>query len=188
MDSIISVTQVIMRKRRISRQEYFEIWALLSQTRDVLAKARDGELRDIDISWIHGAVLFVIKHAAGPVTPAEMSRWLLREPHSVSRLLVNMEKRGLIRRVKDLERKNMIRLVLTEKGMDACHVAEEGSDTMETIMASLSKRQRANFRSALMTLRDRGFEILNLEPRPPHPLFSPVMTEHLYPKQKKSKG
>ena len=46
------------------------------------------------------------------VTPAEISRRLLRESHSISQILNRMENKGLVRWVKDLERKNLVRLIL----------------------------------------------------------------------------
>ena len=73
----------------------YELWVLFHQACDAMARAREDELRKFGISRIQAAVLFIIKAIEGPATPAEISRWLFREPHTVFRLLKRMEKQGL---------------------------------------------------------------------------------------------
>jgi len=63
--------------------------------------------------------LFVVQSTRERATPSEISRWLLREPHSTSGLITRMEKDGLVTKVDDLERKNMLRVAMTEKGREA---------------------------------------------------------------------
>ena len=79
----------------------YELWVLFHQTCDAMARARVAELRESGISRIQAAALFVIKTLKVPATPAEISRWLFREPHTVSGLLDRMQKQGLVRKVKD---------------------------------------------------------------------------------------
>ena len=66
----------------------YELWVILHQTRDAIFKARENELSATGISPMQAAVLFIIKSIKGAVTPAEISRWLYREHHTVSALLL----------------------------------------------------------------------------------------------------
>lgn len=50
-------------------------------------------------------VLFCIKVIGKEATPAKISRYTIREPYTVSAMLNRMERKGLIKKVKDLDRK-----------------------------------------------------------------------------------
>ena len=66
-------------------------------------------------------------------TPAKMSRILVRQPHTVSAIIDRMVKNGFLKKVKDMERKNWVRVIVTEKGEKAAAIAKEGrSDTPGT--------------------------------------------------------
>jgi len=99
------------------------------------------------------AVLFFVKNAKAPATPAEISRWLFREPNTVSQLLTRMEKQGLIRKAKDLERKNLVRITLTEKGEEA-YQGQTEMRVISKILSSLSPKERDKLGSYLKKLRD----------------------------------
>ena len=96
----------------------YNLWVLLAHTRQAMFRARQKELREYNISARHAAVLFAIESIGDETTPAEISRWLFREQHSVFEVLRRMEKQGLIRKTKDLDRKNQVRVQLTEKGRE----------------------------------------------------------------------
>ena len=151
-----------------NRDPDHELWVLLHQTSDVIAKAREDELREFGISEIQAGVLFVVKTAKAPVTPAEVSRWLFREPHTVSGLLNRMEKQGLIRKAKDLERKNLIRVTLTEKGEKA-YQRSINLHAIHTILSTLSQKERDSLRAHLEKLRGKGLKELGVKRQLPFP-------------------
>ena len=140
----------------------YELWVLLHQTVDTMARARENELREIGISRMQAAVLFIIKAIDGPATPAEISRWLFREPHTVFGLLKRMEKQGLVRRTKDLERRNMIRVTITEKGEEAYRRSRK-LKVIRMILSGLSPEQRDNLKPYLETLRKRALKELGVK-------------------------
>ena len=90
----------------------FELYVLLTQTHDTIIRLREKELRKAKISQIQAAVLYIIQNNKGPVTPAVLSKWLLRKPHSVSALLKGMEKQGLVRKTRDLDKKNLFGVIV----------------------------------------------------------------------------
>jgi len=134
-----------------------ELWVLLHQTFNAMVRADENELRQFGISTPQAAVLCVVKTVTVPATPAEISRWLFRQPHTVSGLLNRMEKQGLVRKVKDLERKNMIRIVLTEKGEEV-HQKSKEMKVICKIMARLSPEERSNLRTYLKALRNEALK------------------------------
>lgn len=152
-----------------SADQDYKLGVLLHQARDAVFKARDKELRQHGISSpIQAAVLFIVRAIGGEATPAKISRWLLREPHSVSAILNRMEKEGLVRKTKDLEKKNLIRVTLTEKGQKAYDQSRE-SKCIKRILSSLSKEQQEQLLLLLWTLRNKALEELGMEGKIPFP-------------------
>jgi MarR family transcriptional regulator, organic hydroperoxide resistance regulator len=148
----------------------YNLWVLLRQVRDAMMKARDKELEKHGMSSIQAAVLFNIYSIGSEATPAEISRRLVREPHSVSGLLNRMEKHGLIKRVKDMPKRNMVRVILTEKGERAYQLTMKRV-TMHEIMKVLTEDERKALWGPLQKLRDRSLKIAGIGhelPFPPH--------------------
>lgn len=146
-----------------TKQDY-ELGVLLHQASDAMVRARENELRQVGISRMQAAVLFVVEAAEGPVTPAEISRRLVREPNTVFELLNRMERDGLIRKVRDLERKNQIRVAITEKGEEAYHRSRKGK-VLRKILSSLSREEQDNLRAYLETLRNKARALSAKRPR-----------------------
>ena len=95
----------------------YELWWLILHVRRAMRKIRAKELWQYGITPEESAVLVAVKGIGDEATPARIARRLLREPHSISTLLSRMEKKGLVRKDKDLERKNLVRVTLTERGL-----------------------------------------------------------------------
>ena len=100
----------------VDPNEIIELRLLLRRAEEVIQNARREELRKYKITPENSAVLHIISDLGGSARPLELSRWLFRKQHTVYELLERMEKAGLIERVNDLERKNGIRVVLTDQG------------------------------------------------------------------------
>ena len=140
------------------------LWMMLHQARDAIFKLREKELRKFDISTPKAEILFTIEAIGYRATPTEISRRLLREFHSISSILSRMEKQGLIKKVNDLDRKNLVRVCLTDKGK---HVYNEASkrETILKILSCLPETERQQMASSLRKLRDEALKNLGIEER-----------------------
>lgn len=145
-----------------------DTWRWLSRTRDAVFKARMKELHKHRISARQASMMFVIQSLGKRAIPAEISRWLFRESHSVSEFLIRMEKERLIRKVKDLERRNLVRVEFTEKGRKAFELATR-LDSIHKIMSVLSDEERRQLEQCLSKVWYRSLEVLGIEARPPFP-------------------
>ena len=154
--------------RYLATDHDYNLWVLLRQTRDAIIKARARELQQYGISSIQAAVLFTIQAIGDSATPAEISRRLIREPHSVSELLSRMEREGLIKRVKDLPRKNQVRVLITDKGRQAYEQSTE-REAIHRIMSVLSEEEHQQLRSCLEKLRDEALRQVGIRHKPPFP-------------------
>jgi len=148
--------------------EDFNLWVLLLQARDTIFNARQKELHPYNISASQAAVLFSIQSIGDKATPAEISRWVFREPHSICEMLSRMEEKGLVRKVKDLGRKNLVRIMLTKKGHEVYRKSTR-REFICKIMSSLSEKERQQLRSCLQTLRNKALKELGIEREIPFP-------------------
>jgi len=135
--------------------EELALWVLLHVTRDAMFKARQRDLRELGISPRQAAVLVTIQTIGNEATPAELARWLFRESHSVSEIIERMEKQGLVRKVKDLARKNQVRVVLTERGQEVLRQSS-GRKLIHRVISSLSEEERQQLRTCLGKLTARA--------------------------------
>jgi len=140
--------------------EAFEIWGLMQHTQHAILRVRYNELKAVGISPMESGVLWVIKHMDQPATPSEISRRVFRKPHTVFTLLNAMQRRGLVEKIKDMKRKNMVRIVLTQKGEESCRMAIDIREKVPEIILSLPEEDRVKLRTSLLTLRQKAFEEL----------------------------
>lgn len=134
------------------------IWLVMRQTSNVIVGLIEDELRlSGRVTYTRAAILFLVKAAGKRATPAEISRWIIREPHTISALINRMQEDGLVRKVKDLERKNWIRIELTDKGEEALRQAMD-VEIIGTIISSLSDEEQDILLSYLNKLRTKAFE------------------------------
>ena len=140
-----------------------QLFLLLRQTYSLIYKAVEDELRlSGNVPYTQAAVLFVVKAIGERATPAEISRWFLREQHTVSALLSRMEKQGLLRKTKDLERKNLVRVTLTDKGEEALRKGMKEETTISKIMSRLSNEEQDRLRGHLEKLRSKALKELRI--------------------------
>ena len=79
-----------------------------------------------------------------------------------------MERKGLVRKVKDLRRKNLVRVVLTEKGHKAYKRAIK-RELVHRVLSVLSEEEHQQLRACLQKLRDKAFEEIGVAYKPPFP-------------------
>jgi DNA-binding MarR family transcriptional regulator len=133
--------------------EYFMLWVMIAQTRDAILRARQRDYARFNISNERRAVLWNIQNNGGHATPVEIARQLFRELHSVTEMLVRMEKEGLITRYKGSGR-SKIEVKLTQKGLDVFNQSLH-NETDKRIFSVLTKKQRERLASYLWKIRGR---------------------------------
>ena len=75
-----------------------------------------------------------------------------------------------MRKVKDFDRKNLVRVILTEKGQQAYYQSSE-IKSIRQIVSSLSEEERQQLRSYMETLRDKALKELGVGRKPSFPQF-----------------
>jgi len=149
-------------------EQIYDLWILLTQTRDAIHQIRRKELSLYSVPIRQAYVLYIIKLIGNSATPAEISRYLFREPHSVSEILTRMETDGLLRKVKDLDKKNLTRIVLTDEGQRIYEQTKQRR-RLNRVFSALSSEQKQQLYQLLWKTRDQALKELGAKKRPPLP-------------------
>jgi MarR family multiple antibiotic resistance transcriptional regulator len=146
--------------------EYYRLWVLLRQVGHLMTELRREDLIAYKMSPAQAATLRSVANLGKIATPAEISRWLMRKPHTITHLLNRMEKCGQIRKVKDLERKNQIRIALTEKGKQDYDQIKK-VEFSHPILGFLNDDEKKMLEHCLDKIRTKLLEELKISYRPP---------------------
>lgn len=149
-------------QKSVYRDEYYTLWLHLILVKDMIHRARKEELGRIGITVSEASVLFYSKALGDRATPTEISRCIFRRPHGISALVSRMERKGLVKKIKDLRKKNLVRVELTAKGQQAQKDASKRV-VIRRIISSLSKDERQQLSSYLEKLRSKAFGELRLD-------------------------
>ena len=142
--------------------EYQDLYLLFARARYLTFRARERELQRYGLTPEQSQVLFVTQALKNKATPAAISRLLLRQPHTVSAIVDRMSKKGLIKKTKDLERKNMVRVSLTDKGKEAYELTTKRGP-IHRILGTLNKEERKAFHGYLERVLSRSREELGMD-------------------------
>lgn len=157
-----------MKNIQSANQDY-DLWLLLFQVRNAIFKARERELSQYGLRPGRAGVLHFMHVTGNKGGPADISRWLLREHHSVSELVDRMAKEGLVKKSKDvINKKNRIRVEMTEKGRQAYYLSIK-RNVIHEVMSCLSEEERHQLGSCLKKLRSKAVKVLGMEHEPLFP-------------------
>jgi DNA-binding MarR family transcriptional regulator len=151
-----------MKEQKLTYDEINEIMKLsylLKQTSETINRCRENDLRRFHITPEQAGVLRCIYNLGGNATPADLTHWLSRKPSSVSIMLGRMEKQGLISKNSDPKKKNIIRLSLTERGLEAYGYMEK-YNSFTNIFKELSVDKQHQLWELLKPLLDRALKDL----------------------------
>jgi len=137
----------------------YQLFGLIIEATDAMHKARQKELNKHNIHMSWSAILLTIKALGNRATPIAIGQWLLRERHTVSELLDKMESEGLVEKIRDLDRKNRVRVVLTPKGLRV-YMKSRGGTVFPRVISSLTKSEREHLKECLRLLRNEALNFI----------------------------
>ena len=135
---------------------------MLYQARDAILKARNKELYKYDLSFMKAGLLFAIEASGGKSSGTELSKWMFREPHTISGLVGRLLRNGLVTRAKVPGKKNMMEITLTEKGKEVYEQSLK-MESIHEILSCLSEEERKQLYATLHKLRDKALASLIAE-------------------------
>jgi MarR family multiple antibiotic resistance transcriptional regulator len=135
-------------------------WWEMSVTSLILQRAWGMELGQAGLTVPQALVLTMVANSAEPMTPMKLSKLLHREPHTISALLSRMELQGLVKKERNLQRGNWVRVTLTKKGKQAYERQAADASRVRNITECLSKQELESLNTMNRKLRARGVELV----------------------------
>ena len=129
----------------------FDLWRLITRVNHSLFLLQQREISQYHIPICQLQVLHIMQNLGSKATLSEIARQVEREIHVISRQTMRMEKDGLIRRIKDTPKSNLLRLEITEKGMEILKISEK-SKSIDAIFSFLSEEDRRQIESTLIRI------------------------------------
>jgi DNA-binding MarR family transcriptional regulator len=149
-------------KDLLSDDPLYKLWVMLTQTRNATVKAREQELRQLGISGTESFILFVIWSMGNNTTPAEISRIVLRRPHTVSEFLSRMQNKGLVKKARNPDNRSMISVALTKKGLQVYRQASK-RQSVHRMLSVLPDEDRDRLMSYLQIIRAKALQEIGVE-------------------------
>ena len=144
---------------------YRFITTILEQTNSLIENALELELRPHNLSVAQFRILSLLASVGEEGSTIEgMSVLMIRKLNTISTMVNNMEKQGLVRRVKN-GRKQKSRIYITEQGRTLFE-QQLHTDALEAILSTLSKQEQEDFLYLLFKIRDSAEESLGLKFKP----------------------
>jgi MarR family multiple antibiotic resistance transcriptional regulator len=134
-------------------------WWEMSVTSLVLQRAWEMELARVGLTVPQTLVLTIVQSSPEPITPMKLSKLMHREPHTISALLTRMEAQGLVKKERNLERGNWVRVSLTKDGKEA-YERQAVARKVRNITTCLSKQELGALNKMNKKLRAKGVELL----------------------------
>jgi DNA-binding MarR family transcriptional regulator len=141
-----------------AQDPFLKLYQLYRRTGAAIHKARRKELRKHKLSDSETAVLFMVRCSKNQITPAGIAQQLVQDNHATAQLIVRMEKRGLLKKVKDLPRPNMVRVVLTDYG-EQMYQKSHKIKSLNEILSVLSEEEREQLSAFLYRIWEKASEI-----------------------------
>jgi DNA-binding MarR family transcriptional regulator len=144
----------IMKKKALSKSN-FDIWSLIGRTNHTIVQLRQKELSPYNIPVRQLYVLRTIRDFGSKATLSEVAKKVERESHVISKQAIRMEKDGLIKRIKNTPKSNILELELTKKGLEMANISEQ-SKSLEVLFSTLSEEERLKIESILGKVLDQA--------------------------------
>ena len=110
-----------------------------------------NELTQYGVHVRQSQVLRVLQDIGPNATISEVAKIVRRKVEVISRQAVSMEKDGLLKRTKSKPKSNLLKLELTDKGLEMANISRK-SDSINKIFSSLSQEERRQLEVTLNKL------------------------------------
>jgi DNA-binding MarR family transcriptional regulator len=124
----------------------FELWLSFGKAHHSVELARQKELNKYGIPHRQTHVLRTIKDLGANATLSEIAKAVDRKPHVISSQTISMEKDGLIKRIRTTPKSSLLRIELTEKGLQMIKSASK-SKSFDDIFSFLTEKERQQMKA-----------------------------------------
>jgi len=129
-------------------------YVLLLNTSDIVSRYTETQLSKLGITATQYTVLVTLSVCQQPPTLTELSHRLFRTKNSLTTVIGNMERDGLVKRVRDNADRRAIRIVATEKGAELFETVRAPSrELVYQIMSCYNEEELSRLAELLQMVR-----------------------------------
>lgn len=133
---------------------------LISKVRRGLKKNNEKALMPTRITPEQAAVLYIITNSSQDVSPSQLAKLMLREAQTITGILNRMEKKGLIKRSNNRQRRNVVKIAITKKGEAAYTASLCAREPLREILSVLSEKEYSSVWTSLKKVLNASLERL----------------------------
>ncbi len=137
----------------------YNLFMLAGLTVNAIFKARQSQVKDMGLTATQFHLLLLASELGNEAFPAEIARWMMLKPPTVSSLCNRMERDGLIVRKSYKNNKKLKRITITKKGEESLARLSAEKDILRTIMSSLSQDEYQQLWALLEKLKDTALSL-----------------------------
>ncbi|MBN1190341.1 MAG: winged helix DNA-binding protein [Dehalococcoidales bacterium] len=149
----------------LSLDNPFDFWVLLSRTQYAISRLRELELTPYGLSTAQAQVLNTIYNAGGETTLTLISKYTMRQHHSVSNLIIKMAEQGLVKKVR-LTGSKEYKIAMTKKGHELYN--KDSKKSIDEIFSTLSEEDKQHLAEYLKVLLVKARNLLGIDYIPPY--------------------
>ena len=136
-----------MQKQTLSESN-FDLWLLIGRVNHAIMLLRQKELGLHNIRVRQTLFLYTLDSLGSRATLSEVAKVMERKVAVISKQAIIMEKDGLIKRVRDTPKSNLLRFKLTKKGLEMVKLARK-SKAIDAALSFLKNEERQQMESEL---------------------------------------
>lgn len=145
-----------------SKNLNFGLWLLYSRTHQLIRKTRAREFDKYGIWGRCAAIVEMATRMGKNATQAAIVNETNFERNTISEQLSRMEKDGIIKRHRDLDRKNAIRIEVTKKG-EKIFKDSQNQGSIDSAFAILTEEEKLELWRIVSKIRGKIIRDLNLK-------------------------
>lgn len=131
-----------MTEKTIIEEPLSETWVLLHQLADSMQKCEETVFDEFSYMVQEYQVLRSLVYLKGHVTPTKITNYLDKNRNYITFILDRMEKKGLVKRIRDMVDRRSLRLVVTPKGAKQYKLLLGPAEALpRELLSSLSQKE-----------------------------------------------
>jgi len=136
-----------MRSLPVDNDLQHRVWMNWYHTSSLITKYADDRLSKIrGLSFQQYLVLVIIKKIGTNATATEIAKYLDKNTNTLSTILDRMEKKGLVKKVRDTQDRRLVWAVITEKGKEKLAVTNKtGWVAFQKLTSTFSTKELETF-------------------------------------------
>jgi len=150
---------MIYRKYVPFMNREYNLFMLAGLTLNAIFKARQQQVKELGLTPTQFHMLLLVSELGDEAFPAEIARWMMLKPPTVSSLCDRMERDGLIVRRNYKNNKKLKKIAMTQKGEEALAQLANEKDILATIMSTLSKKEYRHLWDLLEKLKGAALSL-----------------------------